>query len=127
MRDAAMDPHRGDVVGPGLVEVAPGDAAVLMKHPVERRTGRRGADAPGRVARHLGPGYLPTCRDIRALCRVTREVRQQPRRHRVRDLPNLHVIVGYAWIAEEAPRDGEREDWADRDNHVELRNRRVAD
>src|SRR5207237_10228331 len=81
MRDTAVDPHRSDVVGPGLVEVAPVDTAVLMEDPIERRTGRRGADALGRVARHLGPGYLPTCRDIRVLCRVTREIRQQPRSH----------------------------------------------
>ena len=88
-----------------------------MEDPVERLPG---ADALGGVARHLCPI------DRGGLRRATREVSQVPRRHRVRDLDDLHVGVRLARAAEELSGNGEDVRSRQRDRFVELRRRGVA-
>ena len=117
VRDARVDPHRRDVVGPHLEEVAPGVAGVLVKRQVERGTG---ADALRRVAHHARPI------DRSVLGRVAREVRQRPRRHRVGDLGDLHVVVVHAGRPKEVTGDDELVGVGQRDHLVEFRDRRVA-
>src|SRR2546422_451666 len=82
--DAGMRPHRGHVVAPDLEEVAPRGAGILVEGQVERRPG---ADALGCVTGHTSPVYG------RVFGSIAGEIRQQPRRHRVRDLRDLEVVV----------------------------------